>query len=497
MTDATPALRDDDNFVAPSPWKAFAGIAVFVLVYLATSSLDPKQRAVAATFAAAVVLWISEAIPLAVTALLSTVALVVTGAMSSKDAFGAYGDQIILLFVGSFILAKAMEESGLDRRLALWLLSKPWATRTGSATLLSVGAIACGISLFVSNTATAAMLLPIVLTVLKSMGKEQAGAPYSTSFLLMLTWGSSIAVGTIIGTPPNVVGVGMIAETTGTRINFLTWAAFGMPITLVMLVFAWLMLRPKSTDKADNPDAVRAYAQEEMAKLGRIKSSERSTIIAFLVAIALWLLPGIIEYTYGSASAVAKLWNARLPEAVAALLGAAILFLLPCNDTVEKRAMTWRKATKIEWGTILLFAGGLALGKAAFDTGLGKLVGESVSQALGANDVWAITALATALGILLSELASNTAAANVMVPVAMAIAQGAGVNPIPPALGAIIGANLGFMLPISTPPNAIIYSTGLVPAKVMMRKGLLFDIVGFLATMICLRLMLPILGLAE
>ena len=497
MSEPILSYRDDDNFAASSPWKALTGIAVFIVVYLATSSLDHKQRAVAATFAAAVVLWISEAIPLAVTAMLSTVALVVTGAMSSKDAFGAYGDQIILLFIGSFILAKSMEESGLDRRLALWLLSKPWATRTGSATLLSVGVIACGISLFVSNTATTAMLLPIVITLLKSMGKMQVGAPFSNGFLLMLTWGSSIAVGTIIGTPPNVVGVGMIAEATGERINFLTWAAFGMPITIVMLVFAWLMLRPKAEDRADNPDAVRLYAEEERAKLGKIRSAERSTIIAFAVAIFLWLLPGTIEYAYGTGSEVAKLWSARMPEAVAALLGAAVLFLLPCSDTPARRAMTWRTATKIEWGTILLFAGGLALGKAAFDSGLGRIVGESVSQGLGASDVWAITALATVLGILISELASNTAAANVMVPVAISIAQGADVNPIPPALGAIIGSNLGFMLPISTPPNAIINSTGLVPGKVMMRKGLIFDIAGFLATMACLRILLPPLGLAD
>ncbi len=158
--------------------------------------------------------------------------------------------------------------------------------------------------------------------------------------------------------------------------------------------------------------------------------------------------------------------------------------------------MTWQSATKIEWGTILLFAGGLALGKAAFDSGLAKLVGESVAHTLGAKDMWTITALAVGLSIILSELASNTASANVMVPVAIAIANGAGVNPVPAALGAVIGSNLGFMLPISTAPNAVVYSTGLVPSAEMMRKGLVFDIVGFFVTMICLRIFLPPLGLA-
>jgi solute carrier family 13 (sodium-dependent dicarboxylate transporter), member 2/3/5 len=430
------------------------------------------------------------------TALLSTVALVVPGALPTKDAFGAYGDQIILLFVGSFILAKAMEDSGLDKRLALWLLSKPWATKSGASTLLSVGAIACFISLFVSNTATTAMLLPIALTLLKTVGAVQRGTPMTNGFMLMLTWGSSIAVGTIIGTPPNVIGVGLIRSATGVNVNFVQWAVFAMPITIVMLVFAWLMLRPSKKDETFDAEHAHEFSKQELAKLGPLKGSERNTIIAFLVAIALWLIPGIIEYTYGSKTPISNFWNERFPEAVAALIGASVLFILPCSDTPTKRAMTWKSATKIEWGTVLLFAGGLALGKAAFDSGLAKLVGESAAHALGAKDVWTITALATAMAIILSELASNTAAANVMVPVAIAIAQGAQVNPIPAALGAVIGSNLGFMLPISTAPNAVVYSTGLVPAAVMMRKGLIFDIVGFLVTMGCLRIFLPLLNLA-
>jgi solute carrier family 13 (sodium-dependent dicarboxylate transporter), member 2/3/5 len=476
-------------------WKAVAGIGVFVVVYLLTSSLDPKQRAVAATFAAAVVLWISEAIPLAMTALLSTVALVVTGALPTKDAFGAYGDQIILLFIGSFILAKAMEDSRLDRRLALWLLSKPFATRTASSTLLTVGVIACVISLFVSNTATTAMLLPIALTLLKTVGAVHRGSATTSGFMLMLTWGSSIAVGTIIGTPPNVIGVGLIREAAKVNINFVQWAAFAMPITVIMLVVAWLLLRP-GKDAAFDADQAHTYAREELGKLGRLTGAETCTIVAFFVAIVLWILPGMVEYAYGSKTPVSDLWNARVPEAVAALVGAAVLFILPCKDTPSGRAMTWKSATKIEWGTVLLFAGGLALGKAAFDSGLAKLVGESVAHGLGANDVWSITALAIGLSIILSELASNTASATVMVPVAIAICNGAGVNPVPAALGAIIGANLGFMLPISTAPNAIVYSTGLVPSSVMIRKGLVFDIVGFVVTLGCLRVFLPLLGLA-
>lgn len=491
------AYVDESSTEVRPAWRVLLGVVAFGAVYALTPGLEPNQRAVAATFAGAVVLWMTEALPLAMTAMLSTVVLVLTGALPGKEAFGAYGDQIILLFVGSFIIAKAMEDTGLDRRIAFLLLSRPWATKTASSTLLMLGILACGISLFVSNTATTAMLLPIGLTILKAIGCSKRGHPVTTSTLLMLTWGSSIAVGTIIGTPPNVLGVGLIRDATGTSINFIQWAAFAMPVTIIMLLIAWFDLsRWKKGVEVPNTDAAHGYASEELAKLGKLRDSEKATILAFVVAITLWILPGIMEYAAGTGTPLAKLWAERVPEAVAALVAASLLFVIPCRDTESKRAMTWKQATTVEWGTILLFAGGLALGKATNDTGLAKVMGESFAAATGATDVWAITAISIAMAILISELASNTASANIMVPVSMALAQGAGVNPIPAALGATIGANLGFMLPISTAPNAIVYSSGLIPPSVMLRAGIWYDLIGFAVTWGCLRLILPPLGLA-
>lgn len=480
----------------PKALGLIAGCVAGAAVFLLMGSFDLRQRFVAATFAWAVILWMTEALPLAITALVSTVLLVVTGAIGQKEAFGSYGDQIILLFIGSFIIAKAMEDSGLDRRISFWLLARPWATRSPSSILLCLGIIACVISLFVSNTATTAMLLPIGRTILRTMNSDRRGNPIATSTLLMLTWGSSIAVGTIIGTPPNVIGVGLIREATGTSINFVQWAAFAMPITTAMLLIAWLQLRNWRGHEVPDTVAARDYATDQLARLGPIRDSEKATVFAFAIALALWLLPGIVEYSFGSGTAIAKLWSDRVPEAVAAIAGAMALFVIPCRDRQEGRAMTWRSATQIEWGTILLFAGGLALGKAAFDSGLAKTVGHSLADWTGAANVWSITALSIAMGIVLSELASNTASATTVTPVAIALAQGSGVSAIPPALGAVIGSNLGFMLPISTAPNAIVYSSNLVPAHVMLRAGVLFDVIGFIVTFLCLRLLLPPLGLA-
>jgi solute carrier family 13 (sodium-dependent dicarboxylate transporter), member 2/3/5 len=167
--------------------------------------------------------------------------------------------------------------------------------------------------------------------------------------------------------------------------------------------------------------------------------------------------------------------------------------LLPA-ETSER--FTWKQAATIDWGTILLFAGGIALGQAMFETGLAKSLGELAAQASGARSVWAVTALCTAAAIILSELASNTASATTLVPVALGLAEWAGVSPFAPALGVALGASLGFMLPVSTAPNAIVYSSGLVPAREMMRAGILIDIVGFIVTMAGLMLVLPALGLA-
>ncbi len=476
--------------------KLLWGVGAFGVVWLLTGGLTDQQQVVASVFAATVALWVTEALPLAVTALLSTTLLVLLGGLPGREAFGAYGDQIIVLFIGSFIIAKAMEDSGLDRRAAYWLMSKPWATRSLSSTLLSLGAIACVLSLFVSNTATTAMLLPIGRTILKEVGHEGRGDPVSTSVLLMLTWGSSIAVGTIIGTPPNVIGVALVREATGVSVNFVEWAVFAMPVTAVMLLLAWLQLRRPL--RGAQPETARAHehAKEEYAKVGRFSDAEKGALGAFLVALTFWVAPGLVEYALGSESPVAKALTARVPEAVAALLGATVLFVWPAKGLEGGRVMTWARATRIEWGTILLFAGGLALGKATFDSGLAQVIGEGLAAATGARDVWAITALSIALAIALSELASNTASATTVVPVAIALSNAAGVSPVPAALGATVGASLGFMLPISTAPNAIVYSTGLIPPGVMFRRGFVFDVLGFLVTLGCLRVILPLLGLA-
>jgi len=466
---------------------------VFAALWFSLGHLTETQRVVAAIFGCTVTLWATEALPTAVTALLSTCLLILFAGIEYKVAFGAYGHYIIHLFIGSFIIAKGIETTGLNKRIAWNILKQPWATRSPAMLMLTMGAIVLLISSFVSNTATTAMILPIVMTLLVALKVDAGDKPYAAGAMLMLTWSASVAVGTPVSTPPNMIGIGLIEEATGTRVGFGQWMLFAAPVSLAMLAVAWLIIavffRKGSPDVAAGHQAAIA----EAGQLGPLRAGERNVLIAFAVAVLLWLAPDVVPMIAGKESAAGE-FAGRINSAVAALLAAGLLFLLPDKDTEQGVTMTWKQARTIDWGTILLFGGGLALGDAMFKSGLAKAFGEWAVLTTGANSVWTISFVMIVAAILISELASNTASATTMVPVAIGLAQGAGVDPTIPAIATTVASSLGFMLPISTAPNAIVYGSGLLPAKAMMRAGILIDIAGALIVFGVLRLTLPALG---
>ncbi len=472
---------------------AFIGAGVIAILL---RNQPAPQAQVGAIFAFTVILWITEALPLGITALVGSSLLIVVAGLPEKTIFAAYGDPIVPLFIGSFILAKAMETTGLSERLAWVILRRPWTTKTPSRMLFTLAAVTCVISLFVSNTATTAMMLPIGLSILHSLNRDARGTPFAVALLLTLTWASSVAVGTPVGTPPNLIAISMIADVTGTRIGFVEWMLFGMPVTVLMLVGSWGLLRVLY--RRDEPDTAgkAQHALDRLASMGPMAGSERVALSAFVLALVLWILPDTYSAVAGQADPVATWLRDHITAAVAALIAASVLFVLPVRDREGGRAITWREAATIDWGTILLFGGGIALGHGMFASGLAKSLGEAVARVAGAESVWAITALGIACAIALSEIANNTTSASTLVPVFIGLSQGAGVNPIPAALGVAIGASLGFMLPVSTAPNAIVYSSGMIPGKQMMKAGLYVDVLGFAVVWVCLRLILPPMGLA-
>jgi sodium-dependent dicarboxylate transporter 2/3/5 len=492
-------------------WRRRAGFVaaplVFAIVYALCGELSPSGRKLAAILCGVAVLWITETIPLPATALLGAVLCVVLGVAPAKQVLAYFADPIVFLFIGSFMLARAMMIHRLDRRIALGFLSLPWIEARPGRMLAGIGVVTAVISMWVSNTATTAMMLPIALGVLGAMRRLRAQSelrnwPFATGTMLMIAYAASIGgIGTPVGSPPNLIGIGLIRRATGVEIDFLQWMALCVPLLIVMagvLFVLLLWLHPAGTDDAGPNTSVAEYVRHERAGLGPWTRGQTNTLIAFGVAVVLWVLPGVLALPWWNGStASATAWlSARLPEAVVALVAAILLFLLPTNFRKGEFTLTWDQAARIDWGTILLFGGGLALGTLMFDTGVAHALGGSLSARLGVSSVWTLTGFSIALGIILSEATSNTAAANMVIPVVIGIAQGANLSPIPPAIGACLGASYGFMLPVSTPPNAIVYGSGLVRIGAMMRAGIIFDVLGFFIIWAGLRLLCPILGLA-
>jgi len=482
--------------VAGVGWRIALSLILGLIMAWLLRDLEPRQQAVGGVFTATVALWLTHALPLAVTALVGVAGLVLFGGTSEKEAFAAFGDPILLLFAGSFILAKAITESGLEQRISHRILCERWATRTRSRMLLSIGAVSCLISLMVSNTAVTAMMLPIGIGLLAAIGEKDPNSKFAMGMMLMLTWGSSVAVGFLVGTPPNLLAQAQIAKASGHTIGFVEWMQLAMPINIVMLLAAWIVLWLMYGRKKEPFDDATTASRQALAEMGPLSPSERNTLWVFAITFLLWLLPDGSGIVLGVEHETAKWLNAHVTPAVSAMLGASLLFILPCRGTPSGRCLSWKQASNIEWGIILLIGGGLALGKAMFDSGLAKTAGDALAATFGVRDVWSITALSTFLAIALSELASNTAAATTVVPIAIGLAQSAGVSPIAPALGAAMGASFGFMLPVSTGPNALVYSSGLIPQKEMLRAGFVIDFIGFFATVGLLRLILPWMGLA-
>lgn len=461
-----------------------AAPVVLAALVLAPLPLTPVAHRLAAILAMMVILWVTEALPLAVTAMIGPVLAIVLRVAPARAALAPFADPIIFLFIGSFMLAESMFVHRLDRRIAFGALSSRLVGGSPVRILFVFGAVSGFISMWISNTATTAMMFPIGLSIVSHMtdgrSAEKGSREFALAMMLIAAFGASVGgIGTPIGTPPNLIGIGMLSRISGVEISFFKWMTIGVPI--VILVFAFLFsyfyLRLLRGVRLHAAAADRIH--EELRRLGPMSAGQRNVLIAFGVTVVLWLTPGVLALTGLGSTAFARWYSAAIPEAIAAMLGAILLFVLPVSWRARRFTLTWEQAVKIDWGIVLLFGGGLAMGELAFSTGLAEAMGRGITSWLPATSSFALIVLFTGVAVVMSEAASNTASANMVVPIAIAVAQAAGVSPIGPALGATLGASMGFMMPISTPPNAIVYSSGHVPITAMMKHGIALDIAGF------------------
>jgi solute carrier family 13 (sodium-dependent dicarboxylate transporter), member 2/3/5 len=486
----------------------FLGPLVALAIYLIPMpTISPKAHVLAAILGWIGTWWVTEPIPIPISALVGSVLCVLFDVANARVAFAPFADPTIYLFLGSFILAEAMAIHGLDKRFAYGIMSLRWVGNSTARLLLAYGAICAFISMWISNTATTAMMFPIGLGIIYAVAdlvKDTTGKDvdptrlrYGTGMMLMAAYAASAGgIGTPVGTPPNLIGIAMIEKFAKVKIPFFQWMLFAVPLLVIMFALLFVLMYWLHKPEVSHVTGGDEYVRQELKKLGNWTRGQKNALFAFLVTVALWIIPGFLAVVYGTDANASKLYNARMPEAVAALIGAGLLFLLPTDWQNREFTITWKQATKIDWGTLLLFGGGITLGNLMFETKLAEAVGKGLLEMSGATSMWGITFAAIFIAILVSEATSNTAAANMVVPVMISLSLAANVNPVPPAIGATIGASWGFMLPVSTPPNAIVYGSGMIPITKMIRAGIFFDILGGLLLWVGLRVLLPLVGLA-
>jgi len=481
-------------------------LAFLVFYFLPYSSVTYQAHTLSAILLWVIVWWITEPVPLPVTALFGAVLCVVFQVADVKKIFIPFADPIVFLFLGSFILAEAMAKHGIDKRFAYKILTMKYVGRSTARIIFTFGAITAFISMWISNTAATAMMLPIAIGIVASIHKiiqEEKGMEidskklkFGTAMMLMTAYSASIGgIGTPVGTPPNLIGIAMIEKFANFRISFFEWMMFALPMLLVMYILLFIIIYFMNRPEISRINTSSQVMQAAKDKLGKFKRGEINSIIAFFVTVILWIIPGFLAVIYGTESPLFKTFNNHFPEAIAALIGAFLLFVLPVNRKNLEFTLSWKDAVNIDWGTLILFGGGLSLGNLMFETKLADYLGNSFIGFSGLDTVWGITFISIYIAIIVSEATSNTASANMIVPVVISICIAGNMNPIPPAIGATLGASWGFMLPVSTPPNAIVYGSGHVPITKMIRSGIVFDVLGGVLIWIMLRLILPLLHL--
>ncbi|MEN8719713.1 MAG: DASS family sodium-coupled anion symporter [Oceanococcaceae bacterium] len=399
--------------------------------------------------------WMSECLPLPVTALVPLAVFPLVGVLSPDAVAQAYGNPIILLFLGGFLLSRAMESSGAHRRIALQMMQLFGGS--GRRMVFGFMLAAALLSMWVSNTATALMLLPVALAI----ANESRGGPLALALLLAVAYGCSIGgLGTPIGSPPNLVFLQVYEQSTGESLSFLQWMGYGLPVVIIMLPLAALWLSRH----------VPAVAVVALPAVGPLTVAERRVLLIFGATALAWMTRA---EPWGGWSAWLNLPGAN--DASVALLGALLMFVLP--DGRGQRLLSWEQAERIPWGMLILFGGGITIAAAFAQSGLSEVVGAQFTELARLPLLLMIVTVAGVV-IFLTEINSNTATAVLLLPVLAAAALALQIDPLLLMLPAALAASCAFMLPVATPPNAIVFGSGMVPIRVMVREGLALNVLG-------------------
>jgi sodium-dependent dicarboxylate transporter 2/3/5 len=462
---------------------------LLMLILPAPAGLGAAAWRVAAAGVLMATWWVTEAIPIPATALLPLALFPLLGVADIGDAAAPFANPIIYLFLGGFLIARAMEATGLPRRIALssirLLGARPRSIIAG------VMASCAFLSMWVSNTATALMMLPIGLSLVALMPEgdvEEAASEkrrFGTALMLGIAYACSIGgMGTLIGTPPNAFLAGFMLESYGVTIGFAEWMLLGIPLVLVGLPLCYLVLtRIAFPIHSRELPGGRELVDREASALGPLSKAERRVAAVFVLTALTWMTRPILVDNIG--------WLSGLSDAGIAMSAALVLFVLPSGEPGGKRLLDWNQARETPWGVLVLFGGGLSLAAAVDVTGLSAWLGTGV----GGLTHWPLPLLMLAVVItviLLTELTSNTATAATFLPVLGGVALGLGRDPLLLAVPAALAASGAFMLPVATPPNAIVYSSRAVGIEDMVRAGIWLNALFAVLVTLAAYLLLPI-----
>lgn len=449
-------------------------IFLFILWLGDYVGISPPARNTLAISLWVAVWWIAEPVPIPVTSLLPVILFPLFGVMDVKTVALAFGNEMIFLYMGGFIIALAIEKTGLHRRIAHGILS---ATGTRKPRLLLGFMLSSGLlSMWISNTATALLMLPIGLAVIKSSSDNS----HVFGKILMFSIAYSCSVGgiaTLIGTPTNLIFSGIIEQLYNHKISFYSWLNIGLPVSIAMFIaiYIYLLVLLRANEKEQSEEKI-----PTLESIGKISRDEMKVLTVFLLVVLLWIVNGFLIKPYVPA----------VSDMTIALTGAVLLFIIPSSANKNRALMDWNTAEKLPWGVLLLFGGGLAIAEAFKVSGLAAWIGEKLSV-LNFLPLFAVLFILVFFINFMTELTSNVATAAMILPVLGSMAMSMNVHPFLLMVGAVMAASCAFMLPVATPPNAVVFSAGYFTIREMAIAGLVMNLISVLVISFFVYFLLP------
>ena len=469
----------------------YLGPILFILArfFLELEGLSDQANAVLASTLWIAIWWITEAIPIAATSLLPIILFPLSGALPLDDTTSSFGHRFVFLYLGGFILALAIQKWNLHKRIALNIIMV--VGTNVQKIILGFMVATAFLSMWISNTATAVMMLPIGIAIIKQM-KDLKNSPedenliFGKALMLSIAYSASIGgIATLIGTPPNLVFAGIIQEVYNIEISFLKWFQFGFPISILLLAISWIYLTKVAFKFKQNEfNEGKEEINRQLEELGPISYEEKIVLSVFVVTGLAWILR-----TY-----LLNKFIPNLDDSIIALISGISLFLFQANNQEGKneKIMNWEDAVKLPWGVLLLFGGGLAIAQGFQSSGLANWIAENLTQLNGFSLFIILLVLITAVNFL-TEITSNLATTAMLLPILAPTAVILGVHPYVLMVGATLAASCAFMLPVATPPNAVVFGSNYLKISDMVRVGILMNIISIIIIFMMVYFILPIL----